>query len=99
MGKIFKNYSDLIPLYHLTAIFAGMYLGCSFTKCIFIMSIQDVILKLEPYGNIIKKKVFSWKRVILLNPDFYHRMVPYKILVFLCQSKVQDGCHYSANLT
>ena len=32
MGKIFKNYSDLKPLNHFTANFAGMYIGWSFTK-------------------------------------------------------------------
>jgi hypothetical protein len=41
MGKIFKNYSDLKPLNHFTANFAGMFIGWSFTKKIWGVEIQD----------------------------------------------------------
>ena len=85
MGKLFKNYSDLKPLYHLKANLAGMWLGCSFTKCIFIMSIQDDCHTKAWFYHTFRTiwehiffLFFSRKQLIWLNPNFHRWMVPYR---------------------
>ena len=101
---------DLKPLNHLTerAILAGMCLVWSFTKCVFVvvsmgnprwLPPQCIVLTQDPIGK--KKQIFS-ETIDLIVPKLYtikHLMVPQKIEFFLCRQEIQDGCHYSVNLT
>jgi hypothetical protein len=53
MGKIFKNYSDLIHLNYLTAKLTVMFLEWSSTKCLIlcISEIQDKNSTQDPMGK------------------------------------------------
>ena len=97
---------DLKPLNHLTvtALLAGM---CPFQNvfcfCFYRKSKMAATTKhsfnIGPYGK--KKQIFS-ETIDLIVPKLYtikHLMVPYKIVIFLCRSEIQDSCQHSVNLT
>ena len=100
MGKMFQNASSLKPLGQLKPNCPGMIIGRSSTNFMFFMPIGNprstAIHRLTLDPMIKCSNAFFSETTNIIKANMYmnvHWKVLYKVSVFLCRSKIQDGRH------